>query len=519
MKLLTNGLKWFTAVAVAVAGIGLGGGSLIAPDPAFAKFEMDKLTISGDIRVRPEFRRGSNFGAGNAKSNDQFIQERIRLGIAYDVSPDVRYFLEIQDSRNWGKNNTSAATSTSTSTSTSACPLCAGPITTTTTTTTTTTVSQGENAQNNPAGTLGVRQGYIAVKNAGVRNLSLKIGRQKVIFGNHRLLGSFDWNNNGWSFDGIRADYGMAQWSTSLLWIRVVEGDCADINSGACAGSGTAGATADGDLFVLYNTFKGIPGMTIEPYWMAYFDSRAAAVCAAGNCGTRAGRTQADQRRHIFGARIDGKAANKMLDFTAEGAWQTGSQDDGSGTQRDARINAAAFAVKGGVTLQNVMWKPRFGFEVDYATGSGRAAGDRTGAHTFEGLFPTNHAHYGFMDRAAWKNIVDYSPQLMVRPDKASNLKINLHILRLAQKEDNWYGAAQTRISTTSPTNQENSLGKELDIVYTRKFKEGKFGLQIGYGHFFTGQYGARSVDGSGQGGTTGNRDQDWGYVSVTTKF
>ncbi len=62
MKLLTNGLKWFTAVAVAVAGIGLGGGSLVAPDPAFAKFEVDKLTLIGDIRVRPEFRRGGNFG-------------------------------------------------------------------------------------------------------------------------------------------------------------------------------------------------------------------------------------------------------------------------------------------------------------------------------------------------------------------------------------------------------------------------------------------------------------------------
>ncbi len=492
MKLLTNGLKWFTAVAVAVAGIGLGGGSLIAPDPALAAFDVGNLTINGDIRVRPEFRTTAKFGTLNTRSNRQFTQQRIRLGFAYDVSSDVKFFLELQDSRNWGTNDTTTG---------------------------------AVNTQNNPADSIGVRQGYIGVKNAGVRNLSVKLGRQKVIFGNHRLLGSFDWNNNGWSFDGIRADYTTAKSSHALLWIRVVETNCADINSNQCTvDSATVGGASDGDLFVLYNTFKAIPGMTIEPYWMLYLDNRVP-VAAAANTGTRNARTQADQKRHIFGARIDGKAVNKMIDYTGEFAWQTGSQDDGFGTATDVRINAYAFAVKGGVTLQNVMWKPRFGFEVDYASGSGPSNEDRTGGHTFEGLFPTNHAHYGYMDLMAWKNMVNYSPQLLLRPDKASSLKVNLHILRLASTKDNWYGAAQSRVATTKVGNQEASLGKEIDIVYTRKFKEGKFGMQIGYGHFFPGEYLARSQEGT-QGGTQGssannlgNTSQDWGYVSFTTKF
>ena len=99
MKVLKSGFKWFTAVAVAVTGIGLGGGSLIAPAPAFAAFDVSKLTIGGDIRVRPEGRWGATWGS--TKANNQFVQQQIRLRLNYDISPDVNFFVEMQDSRNW----------------------------------------------------------------------------------------------------------------------------------------------------------------------------------------------------------------------------------------------------------------------------------------------------------------------------------------------------------------------------------------------------------------------------------
>ena len=483
MKLLTNGLKWFTAVAVAVAGIGLGGGSLVAPDPAFAKFDVGNLTINGDIRVRPEFRRGRNFGF--SQNNQQFTQQRIRLGFGYDVSPDVKYFLEIQDSRNWGTTDTGS----------------------------------GLNAQNNPADSIGVRQGYIGIKNAGVRGLSLKIGRQKIILGDHRLIGSFDWNNNGWSFDGVRADYASPMADHSLYWIRVVETDCGDINANQCTVAGNA--SSDADLVILYNTIKKIlPGGTIEPYVMYLFDGRTLGAVGAGGGGTKAARTQADQKRWFFGTRINGKAVNKMVDYTGEVVWQTGRQDDGSGSNQDNSINAWATAIKAGVTLHDVMWKPRFGFEFDYASGSAADAEDLTGRHTFEGLFPTNHLYFGFMDFGAWKNMVDYNPQIQVKPDKNSKLDLRFHILRLAQVEDNWYSAGQGVVGGgTVVGNQAASLGNEIDIVYTRKMKEGKVGFQIGYGHFFPGEYHARSQEGTGGAASLGNTSMDWGYFQVTTKF
>ncbi len=37
-------------------------------------------------------------------------------------------------------------------------------------------------------------------------NLTVKAGRQLVVWGNYRMFGHFDWNNVGWSHDGLTAE-------------------------------------------------------------------------------------------------------------------------------------------------------------------------------------------------------------------------------------------------------------------------------------------------------------------------
>ena len=74
-------------------------------DPPKSKlFDMSKLTISGDLRVRPEFRNNLTFGA--TKNNTFVVQQWARLGFNYSISPDVTFFLQSQHSKNWGVNST-----------------------------------------------------------------------------------------------------------------------------------------------------------------------------------------------------------------------------------------------------------------------------------------------------------------------------------------------------------------------------------------------------------------------------
>ena len=76
--------------------------------PRSPLFDIARVTISGDARIRPEYRNNSNFGLANtsglgratgAASNgvtDQFIQQWARLGLNYAVSPDVDSFFQMQ---------------------------------------------------------------------------------------------------------------------------------------------------------------------------------------------------------------------------------------------------------------------------------------------------------------------------------------------------------------------------------------------------------------------------------------
>ena len=130
--------------------------------------------------MRPEFRTNWKFGRPyyldgaiiDEKSNSFFVQQWVRLGFNYSISPDVTFFFQPQYSKNWGVNNTVDA--------------------------------------NGTGGTLFARQAFMLVRNFLVPNLTVKAGRQLVVWGNHRMFGHFDWNNVGWSHDGLTAEFKLS---------------------------------------------------------------------------------------------------------------------------------------------------------------------------------------------------------------------------------------------------------------------------------------------------------------------
>src|SRR6476620_9000735 len=114
-------------------------------DPKIGKnFDLKNFWMRADLRVRPEMRNNVCFGkamapgqaassgasgtiaAGNGngacnapnnttvangvtgKANDLFVQQWVRLGLGYDLSPDVNFYMEIIDSATWGGNGNAA---------------------------------------------------------------------------------------------------------------------------------------------------------------------------------------------------------------------------------------------------------------------------------------------------------------------------------------------------------------------------------------------------------------------------
>jgi hypothetical protein len=323
-------------------------------------------------------------------------------------------------------------------------------------------------------------------------NLTLKAGRQLVVWGNHRIFGHFDWNNVGFAFDGVTMRYNHATVPVEVGWLRVAEGNCFPNDGGCSTGKAHQG---DGDILFLRLPMK-FGAVAVEPAWI-YEDG------GASFAGGPVGGQQANQERHTVGGRVAFKQG--MFDATGEGYWQFGELG-AVGQASQTRINALAGHLDGGVTLP-VPMQPRIGAEINYATGSS----PKNGGHTFSQLFPTNHIHFGYMDLMSWQNMLTYGGNLQLRPTAESHFEVAGHIMRLAEEEDNWYTASQATFFNTPAGNNEKSLGGEIDVVYTLFFQNNHVGWQVGYGHFFTGDYLKKNG--------FGTADQNWGYTQLWINF
>ncbi|WP_455387823.1 alginate export family protein [Petrachloros mirabilis] len=482
--------------------------------PKHPLFDISKLTISGDMRVRPELRSNGTFGVstsgtgrlaqgpGNNNANDQFVTQWMRLGIDYAISPDVDVFIQEQYAKVWG------ATSQT----------CSGGV-----------CSNDAFNQNN-ANSLFTRQAWIMIRNLGIDGLSLKAGRQLVVMGNHRLFGHFDWANTGFSHDGITFQYNQPMYEVWGGWIRVADLDPGVNNPGAgviAPGNTTANASSDTDMTFLRLAFKPMKGLAIEPLWV-FFNNKQASIGGTGFAGNSVQAHAPDQNRHTLGGRVAFKQG--IFDATAEYYWQTGSMGLAQSNNR-LHINANAFAAVAGVTLKDAPMQPRFGLEFNYASGDGDAAncnsnngqGCGGNANTFENLYPTNHIVMGYADLMAWRNMVGYSGDIQLKPTANSHFETKFWLFRKANNHDCWYKAAQSCYFTQTGANggvaTSNSLAKELDMIYTLFFKDNKVAWQIGGSYIWAGeminQIAASNASGNGPSGT----NQIWAYTQLHVNF
>jgi len=503
-------------------------------DPKIGKnFDLKNFWIRADLRVRPVMRNGSCFGSSMAgvnsagvpngacnnpntgvtpngvagKANEFYVQQLTRLGFGYDLSPDLNFYMELIDSRTWGGNGSNGTGGLQDdSRNHNGCA----------------TANGGGNC-----GTLGVRAAYMLVRNfAGLQGLSVKAGRQYVVFGNQSLFGAFDWSNTGFSHDGVMLQYSTKAWDSYGGWFRNSESDLGQAvpvgslgpNIGPTAINNGSGNT-DSDTFIFYNQIKSVPGFLIEPYYFLYSNRYNSADNREQGLGTA---KHSNQTRHNVGARIEMRKDN--FDANSETIYQFGQMGDtggpdgaGYGNQKYLHISAWATRNWIGYTHYQSAWKPRLAFNFDYASGDGRAnctIGGDTGcktANTFENMFPTNHIHMGYMDVQAWKNMMSLSANFQFRPSKDDHIEIWVTSLNLANTKDNWYRATQGVYVFSKTNNNKRHVGDEVDFAWTHLFMDGKLSFQAVYGHMFAGGYIAENL------GTSA--DQDWAYAQLWMNF
>lgn len=503
-------------------------------DPKIGRnFDLRNLWLRADLRVRPEYRNHVCFGGGigasgqcNApgiapnnlpgQATDQFVQQMIRLGIGYDLSPDVNFYLEFIDSRTWGGNGTPVGPGGAGNNGDPSIHTCGA------------TPNPGQR----PVCTLGVRAGYMLIRNfVGIQGLGLKAGRQYLVFGDQSLFGHFDWSNTGFSFDGVMVQYSNSMLDSNVGWFRTAETDLlqgASVGSGQAnvGGTGQAGnAAGDADLIIFYNQIKNVPGFLIEPYYIYYKSNLGGGDISSQGLGTP---KHGDQTRHTVGGRVAMKKG--YFDLSSEVVYQFGQMGDTAasasglcgdpgGEGKCLHINAWATRNWIGYTAFNLPWKPRIAFNFDYASGDGRANctlnpayGPCKTANTLENFFPTNHIHMGYMDVMAWKNMISFSGNIQARPTANDHIEVWYTNLHLANARDNWYRASQGVYVFSQPGNTKTDIGDEIDVVWTHFIMNGMVAFQGGYGHLWPGSYISQNLGRNAVG-------QDWAYVQLWINF
>lgn len=315
------------------------------------------------------------------------------------------------------------------------------------------------------------KQGYVKIKDFATPGQSLKIGRFEFIDGlettatdptltwlknnriGHRLIGPFSFTHVGRSFDGIQ----YAKNSPKLA-INVV---------GAFPTRGVfdedGNDTLFGVKFLYASAVKPITGKSPGEFRLFYIyyddsrgvtptDNRPAAVRGADRNSIR---LQNYGMHYIRTIPMGANKADVLLWGVGQlGKW--GNLDQGS----------YAFAGELGYQFTKLPWKPWIRAGYYLGSGDGNNANGRHG--TFVPLLPTVriYARYPFFNES---NLEDTFVQAILKPTSKLTLRTDFRLLKLADKNDLFYGGGGAYQNSTfgfsgRPSNGSADLARLVDI-------------------------------------------------------
>lgn len=342
-----------------------------------------------------------------------------------------------------------------------------------------------------------LHQAYVSLGDPKKFPVTLKAGRQELLYGDERFVGIGDWSNTGRVFDAAKLRF-----ENDFLW--------------ADAFAGRVVVPRDNHFNIAndYDWFWGVYGSTrkLVPWQDTelYFLSRNVEVGSPNAVATGIGGVTA---RDIYTIGTRWKSVPGKLggwEYSTELAGQFGSISSAGGGIDHEAFSADATV---GYTWSKAHGTPRLGAGYTYASGDDDP--NDTVNHTFEGLFGTNHKFYGVMDLWGLRNIHSARALASWKPWKPLTLSSEFHLIWLAEGNDFLYpesGAGRSGNGYGRNPQFSRFVGSELDIVGSYALKS-YADLQLGYGHFFVGDYIKQSAQSAPA--NAGAVDANWVYVQL----
>jgi hypothetical protein len=414
------------------------------------------------------------FGPVHAPVGDQWqVAERARIGVAVDRGPVTGVFV-LQDSR----------------------PLVGAPFV-------------------SPFGGglfpgLAPWEGYIDV-HTKTRGVFFRVGRQKIVWGDGRLVGDSDWSAAPRSFDAARfgfavGDFDVELFASLLQWPNAgylpihANGKSAVLSSGA-------------QLYGLNAIWHILPLLHAEVTALARiagyygFDDDLVLIAHDGAPGAPRGWLMPGNT-FAFDARVSGE--QRGFRYSAEGAYELGHIDPlpafGPPQQKP---DVRAFAVAAQASLQTALPAHlTFALQGAYASGDDPSQGTLT---RFDPIVPEEHTNHGRMGLYAWSNLIEAGAGFSARPVEKLRLEAAYHFVGLASPKGRWTSAALLPIGA-SPTNESHILGHEADLI-AQFVPWPAITLEAAYGLFVTGEAAKNILESAGR---SRPGSQHFTYVQAT---
>jgi Alginate export len=288
-------------------------------------------------------------------------------------------------------------------------------------------------------------------------NVTLRGGRQELLFGSQRLVGPGDFTQVPHTFDGVQTIVQIGGWTVAPFWTQAVIVDKYNINT----------STTAHEFFGIYSSAPAhLLPMNLDLYYLGADNATAAFNGTSGR-----------EKRHTLGLRTWGKIGQTNWDFDLEGAGQFGTVGSGN-------ISAGMFTAVLGYTLPVKDLSPRAYLEFDYASGDKKPGGS---VGTFNQLFPNGHSYLGYIDYIGRQNIISSSGGIAISPIHDLTLSLQQYFFWRASVRDSIYNKSSAIIRAANGTTARY-VGAETDLLATYNFTRHLQGY-TGYSYFFPGGF------------------------------
>lgn len=326
--------------------------------------------------------------------------------------------------------------------------------------------------------------------------LTLRGGRQNLLYGAQRLISPLDWTNTRRTFDGGKASLAWPNGANTLdlFWVEPVIVDKGPLNR-ADDNQDFFGAY---DVLALPNVIEG--GNTkLDLYLLGLRKHTATFQEGTG-----------DEDRGTIGARLSSNP--KPWDFDVESAYQFGAFGTANGN-----ISAWMLATEAGYTFAGCPVQPRLSLGFDVASGDDDPNDDDL--ETFNQLFPLGHAYLGYIDVIGRQNIIDLHPGAKLKLTKEVTFNADYHLFWRYSEEDAVYAANGTIIRSDrggagADLSDAKFVGSEIDLILNWQVDR-HLASYIGYSHFFAGDF----IDDTAAANGGADEDIDFFYVAATYTF